>query len=185
MNKLTQVALLAALGLGLGVGFWGGRKVGHLVPAGATGTTGAQTYIQLLQQQLVDALSQVKKTTAQSNRELGVLNKTYQDSLARLHRLESQQLGVYRNARTAGDSLAACSVVLLTCEQRADLAEGREKSVRAQLARQTALQPHPCGIIVVGGPIAGVQLGKKLSAFALPAQLGITTGCRIPLPFIH
>ena len=180
MTRIVQVGMLLCLALGLGVGFWGGRKLNKNVPSPSQGTA-----IQLLQQELAYALSQVKKVTAQSQRELGSLQKVYQDSIKKLQRLETHQLEGYATARTAADSFKVCSVVLITCQQRADLAESRVEGLRAQLARQTALQPRPCGLIVTGGPVAGVQYGKKLSGFAAVAQIGMTTGCRISLPFLH
>jgi hypothetical protein len=181
MNKITQVLILIALATGLGTGFWAGRKSAKIIPTSPTSptspitNTGAQAYIQLLLQQLASATSQAKKITRESKLQLDSLNKVYQDTIHAYHRLEIQQLEIWTSAVTAGDSLKACSAVFLTCRERADLAERRAEDLRAQLARQTGLQPSPCGFQATVGPSLQLVGGIKVSRVSL--TLGV--GCRL------
>lgn len=77
-------------------------------------------------------------------------------------------------AKHDSTALKGCSLVVLTCQQRAAHAEAEAERLTHQLERQLTVRDHRCGLWV-GGGIGTAGKGE--------AQLGI--GCRLlRLPFL-
>ena len=117
---------------------------------------------------------ELKRVNDSTHLVLGTQRKQYEDSLARLHRQESLDSAAFANARTPSDSLHKCTVLALTCQQRADLAERRVQTLTQQLTRQAAQQVHRCGADV--GPGVGISV-NPLKVNVEPIQAGVH--CRI------
>lgn len=94
-------------------------------------------------------------------------------------------LGYRRVADTAAAATKACSIVVLTCRQRAANAEAEAARLTKQLDAQTKVRDHPCGVDVTFSVLVG-----KVFTFAgqsgAGGGYGLTAGvgCRVlRIPF--
>src|SRR5512147_2258423 len=151
---------LKGLGIALLIGALGGfflatkiiKTPAAQIVTGPTGTGVTQFTLDLIQKHK----DEIQRVTDSSRAQLGALKKRYDDSISVLRRREEAALGDLAGAHTTADSLAKCTVVALTCRQRADLAEARVVVLSKQLDRQTAQQPKRCG--ADAGPGIGVAI---------------------------
>lgn len=175
MNLKT---LAYSLGIGLLLGCAGGFFLARWVtktPVAQIVTSPVSTGVtQFITDLIKKNKDEIQRVTDSSRAQLGTLKKRYDDSISVLRRREQTALEGMANAHTTADSLAKCTVVALTCRQRADLAEARVVTLSTQLARQTAQQPKRCGADL--GPGLGIGI-KPLSVGLQPIQLGVH--CRI------
>lgn len=85
-------------------------------------------------------------------------------------------LGWRAVADTADSAARTCSVVALTCAQRAAKAEAESDSLARQLQAQTKVRDHPCGVSAGVGVLAG-----WVSTFGGSSGLGTGAGATLDL----
>ncbi len=172
MSKLRLMGIGILLGLvgGFFVTQWIIKTPAAQIITGPTSTGVTQVLLDLISKRDKE-LQRVNDSTRTL---LGASKRAYDDSLAAAHKKFTQDSIALAHATTPGDSLAKCSLLVLDCQARAELAEGRVRSLTTQLTRQIAQQPHRCGLDV--GP--GIGIGVKPFAVRLePIQVG--AHCRI------
>lgn len=181
MNKKVIAVVGTMLSIALGVGVWylQNRKtiavIAHPTTANATAALNEQW------QKYVNAV------TARARSQIDSLDHFYRDSMKVLHKREAQHRGTFTHLltdTTASDSarLHACSVVVLDCEARAELAESQVTKLGRTVKDLLSLQPSACDLRGTTGPTY-VPTGSRKGFSPLGITVGI--GCRIPikLPF--
>lgn len=96
-------------------------------------------------------------------------------ALARGERIDTVKV---RGEIATADSTAykQCSLVVLTCQQRAADAEAETGRLTHQLERQLTVRDHRCGIFVGVGPVVYKHAGE-LGGQVVAGQVGL--GCRL------
>lgn len=181
MNRklVGLISTVLAIGLTVGVFYLKNRNtikaIAHPTPANGIAALNEQW------QKYANAV------TARARAQIDSLDHFYRDSMKILHRREDAHRTTYLHLltdTTASDStrLHACSVVVLDCEARAELAESQVAKLGKALKDQIALQPSACDIRATTGPTY-IPFGSKKGFSPTGITLGL--GCRIPikLPF--
>lgn len=158
------VRYLAAAALVLGLTFYVFGKIDGLLGAHDAATTAASNAGLAVHAALVKQRAQLAKAERQHAHDQAIA-RALGDSLAQL--ASPADTSPWHAVATAREAeVRACSLVVLTCRRRAEMAEAEGSSLNTLLGAQVGVRNHPFGITVGLGATVGVAATGGLGAAA-------------------
>lgn len=147
---MKYLVVIAAL-LGLISGWWARGRFAPVIEE----VRAADPMVSILRQALQRADARAVKITSEARQALdsfAVYQRRYQQLLRVEQRAETVLASLTKDPTVGRDSLvAACSVVVQTCRERADLADSVANVLRGQIANLLSLQPKRVSLGLFGG----------------------------------